>query len=80
MMKENGNIFNDGSLEVEESWWMKDTNGWTFKKDERIWNNFKDNNVFTTTIDYPYLVWCLENGVNVLFTVAGKIMYFKLEN
>ena len=34
--------------------------------------------VFTTTIDYPYLVWCLENGVNVLFTVCGKMMYFRL--
>ena len=33
--------------------------------------------IFTTTIDYPYLVWCLENGVNVLFRVGPLIMYFK---
>ena len=33
--------------------------------------------IFTTTIDYPYLVWCLENGVNVLFRVGPLIMYFR---
>ena len=56
----------------------KDENGWTHKNIPKNWSNYSEKEVFTTTIDYPYLVWCLENGVNVLFTVCGKMMYFRL--
>lgn len=39
----------------------------------------KGGDIITVTGDYPYLSWCLENGVNVLFRAPGtsKILYFK---
>lgn len=39
----------------------------------------EDGDIITVTGDYPYLSWCLENGVNVLFRAPGtsKILYFK---
>lgn len=82
MMKERTGIFSKENLTVRSIYWLKESDGWTQNVEDKKWKDFpiEGGEVFTTTIDYPYLVWCLENGVNVLFTVAGKIMYFKLEN
>ena len=33
--------------------------------------------IFTLTHDYPYLCWCIDNGVNVLFRQNKKIIYFR---
>lgn len=41
----------------------------------------KAGDILTVTGDYPYLTWCLENGVNVLFRAPGtqNIFYFKIQ-
>ena len=33
--------------------------------------------IFTLTHDYPYLCWCIDNGVNVLFRQNDRIIYFR---
>ena len=45
------------------------------------YSNVGDVDVFMTTGDYPHLIWCLENGVNVLFRASNTncIFYFKKE-
>lgn len=66
---------------VRERFFTKEGNRWAMTESEpKSFQQFKSSgigDIFTTTIDYPYLVWCLENGVNVLFRVGSLIMYFR---
>jgi len=93
MRKRSGDLFqgwmakhliNHGGT-VRERFYTKNGFRWVMNETEPkefiTWKNEKDAealiDIFATTIDYPFLVWCLENGVNVLFRVGGRIMYFK---
>ena len=71
---------------LKQSWKLKlNSTRWESTPEAQNFNfqtfrrNGGNGDIFTTTGDYPYLDWCLENGVNVLFRAAGTqfVLYFR---